>query len=191
MDNLSVSGWLVRGFASGCYNYATGVPADVSFCTPRRGTQVVRERSAKPLCVGSIPTRASILFVVACCSCLISLDSIHLRRFALDRPRWGQTRADPGPGARQKAGQKTFASNGPRPPSLGPPLIWELAGTAKQVEDSVPLGRSSLGQRHRSYRSIAPFRCVSRVNVPFSDSDRVVTGDFRERRQVDPFSCSA
>ena len=26
---------------------------------PRRGTQVVRERSAKPLCVGSIPTRAS------------------------------------------------------------------------------------------------------------------------------------
>ncbi len=28
----------------------------------RRGTQVVRERSAKPLCVGSIPTRASIFF---------------------------------------------------------------------------------------------------------------------------------
>src|SRR3984957_1706593 len=27
--------------------------------TLRRGTQVVRERSAKPLCVGSIPTRAS------------------------------------------------------------------------------------------------------------------------------------
>ena len=27
----------------------------------RRGTQVVRERSAKPLCVGSIPTRASII----------------------------------------------------------------------------------------------------------------------------------
>ena len=27
----------------------------------RRGTQVVRERSAKPLCVGSIPTRASSL----------------------------------------------------------------------------------------------------------------------------------
>jgi hypothetical protein len=26
-----------------------------------RGTQVVRERSAKPLCVGSIPTRASSL----------------------------------------------------------------------------------------------------------------------------------
>src|SRR5664279_5757834 len=29
--------------------------------TVRRGTQVVRERSAKPLCVGSIPTRASIV----------------------------------------------------------------------------------------------------------------------------------
>ena len=27
--------------------------------TAWRGTQVVRERSAKPLCVGSIPTRAS------------------------------------------------------------------------------------------------------------------------------------
>jgi hypothetical protein len=27
-----------------------------------RGTQVVRERSAKPLCVGSIPTRASTIF---------------------------------------------------------------------------------------------------------------------------------
>ena len=29
---------------------------------PRRGTQVVRERSAKPLCAGSIPARASKLF---------------------------------------------------------------------------------------------------------------------------------
>ena len=29
---------------------------------PRRGTQVVRERSAKPLCAGSIPARASNLF---------------------------------------------------------------------------------------------------------------------------------
>jgi hypothetical protein len=29
---------------------------------PRRGTQVVRERSAKPLCAGSIPARASISF---------------------------------------------------------------------------------------------------------------------------------
>ena len=28
-----------------------------------RGTQVVRERSAKPLCVGSIPTRASIFSI--------------------------------------------------------------------------------------------------------------------------------
>ena len=32
------------------------------FCYVWRGTQVVRERSAKPLCVGSIPTRASTLF---------------------------------------------------------------------------------------------------------------------------------
>ena len=36
--------------------------ACVTGCRPmRRGTQVVRERSAKPLCVGSIPTRASTL----------------------------------------------------------------------------------------------------------------------------------
>jgi hypothetical protein len=34
---------------------------DVILC-PGRGTQVVRERSAKPLCVGSIPTRASNIF---------------------------------------------------------------------------------------------------------------------------------
>jgi hypothetical protein len=32
----------------------------------RRGTQVVRERSAKPLYVGSIPTRASILLFIFC-----------------------------------------------------------------------------------------------------------------------------
>ena len=37
------------------YNPAGGI------AHPRRGTQVVRERSAKPLCVGSIPTRASII----------------------------------------------------------------------------------------------------------------------------------
>src|SRR5258708_33352792 len=36
-----------------------------------RGTQVVRERSAKPLCVGSIPTRASSIFS--------NLKSAHLR----------------------------------------------------------------------------------------------------------------
>jgi hypothetical protein len=35
-------------------------PAKSGVFNPRRGTQVVRERSAKPLCVGSIPTRASI-----------------------------------------------------------------------------------------------------------------------------------
>ncbi len=31
----------------------------VKAALPRRGTQVVRERSAKPLCAGSIPARAS------------------------------------------------------------------------------------------------------------------------------------
>ena len=35
---------------------------DVARIKQGRGTQVVRERSAKPLCVGSIPTRASNLF---------------------------------------------------------------------------------------------------------------------------------
>jgi hypothetical protein len=36
-------------------------PARHYNCSRWRGTQAVRERSAKPLCVGSIPTRASIL----------------------------------------------------------------------------------------------------------------------------------
>jgi hypothetical protein len=35
------------------------------FVPAGRGTQAVRERSAKPLCVGSIPTRASILSMLA------------------------------------------------------------------------------------------------------------------------------
>src|SRR5271155_4492649 len=35
------------------------MPPEVVFPVQGRGTQVVRERSAKPLCVGSIPTRAS------------------------------------------------------------------------------------------------------------------------------------
>lgn len=37
------------------------LPVQLIYCSGR-GTQVVRERSAKPLCVGSIPTRASKLF---------------------------------------------------------------------------------------------------------------------------------
>jgi hypothetical protein len=47
---------------------------------------VVRERSAKPLCVGSIPTRASSLS-------LHLLDFTALRslpHFGLDRARWGK-----------------------------------------------------------------------------------------------------
>ena len=39
--------------------YERFVCSGVWFSCPGRGTQVVRERSAKPLCVGSIPTRAS------------------------------------------------------------------------------------------------------------------------------------
>jgi hypothetical protein len=38
-------------------------PKDTRFLKSGRGTQVVRERSAKPLCVGSIPTRASIISI--------------------------------------------------------------------------------------------------------------------------------
>lgn len=43
----------------------------------RRGTQVVRERSAKPLCVGSIPTRASISPQVRCCARVIGTRLEH------------------------------------------------------------------------------------------------------------------
>jgi hypothetical protein len=38
------------------------LPEGVVLGAKGRGTQVVRERSAKPLCVGSIPTRASNIF---------------------------------------------------------------------------------------------------------------------------------
>ena len=49
-----------------------------------RGTQVVRERSAKPLCVGSIPTRAS--------SVLLYFTVLPgLNNKLLDRARWGST----------------------------------------------------------------------------------------------------
>ena len=37
----------------------SGAKAPIKAALPRRGTQVVRERSAKPLCGGSIPPRAS------------------------------------------------------------------------------------------------------------------------------------
>ncbi len=42
-------GWLRR----------IGTLSENEAALPRRGTQVVRERSAKPLCAGSIPARAS------------------------------------------------------------------------------------------------------------------------------------
>jgi len=51
------------------------------------------------------------------------------------------------------------------------------------------MGLSSLGQRHLTRfvpkHSALPM-LVSRMNVTFHDSDRVVTEDFRERRQVNP-----
>ena len=40
-----------------------------------RGTQVVRERSAKPLCVGSIPTRASKFYLLSSGHCAQSMRS--------------------------------------------------------------------------------------------------------------------
>ena len=44
-----------------CFQLARAPQKDPSgrWIEQGRGTQVVRERSAKPLCVGSIPTRAS------------------------------------------------------------------------------------------------------------------------------------
>ena len=52
----------------------------------RRGTQVVRERSAKPLCVGSIPTRASSLFL----QLHDSITFACIPSFVLVRARWGK-----------------------------------------------------------------------------------------------------
>ena len=42
--------------------YGGSEAVQIKAALPRRGTQVVRERSAKPLCAGSIPARASNLF---------------------------------------------------------------------------------------------------------------------------------
>src|SRR5580704_14614527 len=66
--------------------------------TSRRGTQVVRERSAKPLCVGSIPTRASSLF-------LQLLAVVAVRSDVSFRAGWasmGQNRPILAPGADKK-----------------------------------------------------------------------------------------
>ena len=41
------------------YGGSERVKSNSKAALPRRGTQVVRERSAKPLCAGSIPARAS------------------------------------------------------------------------------------------------------------------------------------
>src|ERR1700690_3613451 len=48
-----------------------------------RGTQVVRERSAKPLCVGSIPTRASIVLPVSTLPCYVVASSRKTGRHPL------------------------------------------------------------------------------------------------------------
>jgi hypothetical protein len=53
-----------------------------------RGTQAVRERSAKPLCVGSIPTRASILFS----ACPVDAARPHVLPYGF----WGRSQP-PGP----------------------------------------------------------------------------------------------
>src|SRR5271155_5009514 len=62
---------------------------------PRRGTQVVRERSAKPLCVGSIPTRASSPFLQLLACLAVSLEL----SFRFDWASVGQNRQDLASGA--------------------------------------------------------------------------------------------
>ncbi len=47
------------GASSGWLRRIGAIRITDQLALPRRGTQVVRERSAKPLCVGSIPARAS------------------------------------------------------------------------------------------------------------------------------------
>jgi hypothetical protein len=48
-----------RGCPTQLRRFMLSGPAQAGHSRSGRGTQVVRERSAKPLCVGSIPTRAS------------------------------------------------------------------------------------------------------------------------------------
>jgi hypothetical protein len=64
-------------------------PAQAGHSSSGRGTQVVRERSAKPLCVGSIPTRASntlneLVEIIAVSSiAALRFSFAELRKFAL------------------------------------------------------------------------------------------------------------
>ena len=55
-----------------------------------RGTQVVRERSAKPLCVGSIPTRASNISTTyrEYGLCLCSIVGANVRSISTPWPGW-------------------------------------------------------------------------------------------------------
>jgi hypothetical protein len=67
----------------------------------RRGTQVVRERSAKPLCVGSIPTRASSLFLYSIHLVVLPLESLFVLIWAKSAKMGGFWA-----GGRTKSGQK-------------------------------------------------------------------------------------
>ena len=66
LAKVEVAGSTPVSRSSGVSLPAFPTPAAAVLVSPYlvgRGTQVVRERSAKPLCVGSIPTRASNLSV--------------------------------------------------------------------------------------------------------------------------------
>src|ERR1700730_3447519 len=144
----------------------------------RRGTQVVRERSAKPLCVGSIPTRASKLSRQL-------LDFTELRSLpsiGLDRARWGKKGLIRGGGYVKKYVKISPAHFSVSPaPSVGPRTIrapWvEQKRDEKLVFSIEPLGLFGLGPRHLG-RFTAEHRALRvlgrRVDVAFYDTDRVV-----------------
>jgi hypothetical protein len=112
---------------------------------PRRGTQVVRERSAKPLYVGSIPTRASIksLYKIRACGILTLLCTRPVPRFLgflrsrIVFPRFPQV------------GFELLL------PRLGPPAIMLFRyshGLMANRTDTFQSGRQPEGAQRQKYR---------------------------------------
>src|ERR1035437_4847277 len=132
-----------------------------------RGTQVVRERSAKPLCVGSIPTRASSIFLQLLVWLAVSPELTF-------RPTWasiGQI-GQIWPQGRTKSGQDFD-------PSIWPPFLLAQWGFFGSSQNLVVL-------KHRAALVLSCW-----MDVALHQTNRAVTKDRRQRGEVDPSLCEA
>jgi hypothetical protein len=122
-----------------------------------RGTQVVRERSAKPLSVGSIPTRASSISLQLLARAAVRSDSRFRAGWASIDQIWPQ--------GRTKSGQDFD-------PSIWPPFL---------------LTRCLLGGSQNlvivEHRAALILSCW--MHVALHQTNRAVTKDGRQRGQVD------